>query len=159
MKKGRVPRPMMPQRPQQQKTELPEDGTPVFALYVRTARAKIWYPLGAVKGDGKSKNLVDALKGGFARAMYQQALDRGMAQTLYGKEGSKYVQGAIRLYPQLKKYTSDLQFGYKVAAVGLDEQPTKVVTKEMAGSMFANMQRGVSNFFKSVTGAKTAAKK
>lgn len=149
---------MMPQRPQQQKTPLPEDGTPIFALYVRTQRTKIWYPLGAVKGDDRSKNMVDALKGGFAKAMYQQALDRGMAQTLYGKENAKYVQGAIRLYPQLKKYIADLEFGYKVAAVGLDEQPTKVVTKEMAGSLLSNVQRGVSDWFKNITGSNSSEK-
>lgn len=162
MKKGRLPRHMTPQQRaggQQQNVPLPEDGTPVFALFVRTQRTKIWYPLGAVKGDDRSKNMVNALKGGFAKGLYQQALDRGMAQTLYGKEGTKYVQGAVRMYPQLKKYTNDLQFGYKVAAVGLDEQPTKLVTKEMAGTMFSNISRGVGNFFKNLTTSTETAKK
>lgn len=111
---------------------LPEDGTPVFAIFVRTSRAKLWYPLGAVQGDDRSKSLVNALKGGFARGMYANALDKGIAQTLYGKDGSKFVQNAIRMYPQLKKYSKDLEFGYRVAAVGLEDQPTKPVSKDMA---------------------------
>lgn len=111
---------------------LPEDGTPVFAIFVRTTRAKLWYPMGAVQGDNRSKNLVNALKGGFAKGMYANALDKGIAQTVYGKGGEKFVQNAVRMYPQLKKYTKQLEFGYRVMAIDLDEQPTKPVTKEMA---------------------------
>lgn len=151
MKKGRFQRPM-PQSPQQQNPPLPEDGTPVFALFVRTPRTKIWYPLGGVKGDDRSKNLVNALKGGIARGMYEQALDRGMAQTLYGKDNSRFLQTALRMYPQLKRYAAELEFGYKILAKGLDEQPTKPVSKEMAQSIFASIRKRISGFFNKMTG-------
>lgn len=151
MKKGRFQNPM-PQRPQQQNPPLPEDGTPVFALFVRTPRTKIWYPLGGVKGDDRSKNLVNALKGGIARGMYENALDRGMAQTLYGKDNNRFLQTAIRLYPQLKRYTSQLEFGYKILAKDLDEQPTKPVTKEMAQTIFATIRKRFGDLFSKLTG-------
>lgn len=152
MKKGRYHR-GMPQRPQQQQQpKLPEDGTPIFALFVRTPRQKIWYPLGAVQGDDRSKNLVNSLKGGFSRGMYEQALDRGMAQTLYGKDNDRFLQGAFRLYPQLKKFSKDLEFGYRVAAVGLEEQQTRVVSKDMALPFFAAVKKRVSDWVSSVQG-------
>lgn len=146
MKKGRLQRPV-PQRPQQQQQmKLPEDGTPVFALFVRTPRQKIWYPLGAVKGDDRSKNLVNALKGGFASGMYQKALDRGMAQTLYGKDNNRYLDGAFRLYPQLKKFAKELEFGYRIAALNLEDQKTRVVSKDLALPFFASVKKQVSDF-------------
>lgn len=126
---------------------LPEDGTPVFAIFVRTPRAKLWYPMGAVQGDDRSKSLVNALKGGFARGMYANALDKGIAQTVYGKDGGKFTQNALRMYPQLKKYSKDLEFGYRVMAVGLDEQPTKIVTKDMALPFTAWAKKQVDSVF------------
>lgn len=127
---------------------LPEDGTPVFAIFVRTPRAKLWYPLGAVKGDDRSKGLVNALKGSFGRAMYSNALDKGIAQTVYGKESNRFLQNALRMYPQLKKYQRDLEFGYKVTARDLDEQPTKVVTREMILPFAQWAKKQLDNAFK-----------
>lgn len=151
MKKGRFQRPMQPK--QQPGMTLPEDGTPVFAIFVRTQRAKIWYPLGAVQGDNRSKDLVNALKnGGFAQGMYENALDKGIAQTLYGRDKDRFNQNAVRMYPQLKKYVRELQFGYRVAAVGLDEQPTKLVTKEMTMNFWQWAKKKVDDKVKDVTG-------
>lgn len=127
---------------------LPEDGTPVFAIFVRSPRAKLWYPLGAVQGDERSKGLVDAMKGNFAKGMYESALDRGMAQTIYGKDSNRFLQNALRMYPQLKKASRDLEFGYRVAAVGLDDQPTKVLSKEMALPFMAWVKQKIDNAFK-----------
>lgn len=129
MKRNRFHQPLRPNKPDE--AALPEDGTPVFAIFVRTNRAKIWYPLGTVKGDDKSKQLVSALKNAVGRALYENALDKGIAQTVYGKDRQRFLSSAIRMYPQLKRYQKDLQFGYKVAAVGLDPQETKPVTQEM----------------------------
>lgn len=160
MRRGRyqgpgVPRPgSSPQQQMQQQMKPPEDGTPLFALFVRTSRTKIWYPLGAVKGDDRSKNLVNAFKGGIARGMYQQALDRGMAQTLYGKDSQRFLDGTFRAYPQLKKHSSMLEFGYRVAATGLDEQPIRVVTKDMALGMFAAIRKAIGDWFSNLKGSK-----
>lgn len=131
---------------------LPEDGTPVFAIFVRTNRAKLWYPLGAVQGDDRSKGIVNALKGNFARGMYENALDKGIAQTVYGKDNNRYVSNAVRMYPQLKKYSKQLEFGYKVAAVGLDDQPTKVISKEMALPFTAWAKKKMDDALDSIKG-------
>lgn len=158
MRRGRyqgpgVPRPgSSPLQQMQQQMKPPDDGTPIFALFVRTPRAKIWYPLGAVKGDDRSKNLVNAFKGGIARGMYQQALDRGMAQTLYGKDNQRFLDGTFRAYPQLKKHSGVLEFGYRVAAVGLDEQSIRVVTKDMALGMFAAIRKAIGDWFSNLKG-------
>ena len=135
MKKGRFHAPLRPKR--QDQLKLPQDGTPIFAIFVRTTRAKIWYPLGAVQGDARSKTLVDALKGRFARALYENALDRGIAQTVYGKDSTRFLQNAVKMYPQLKRYQKELEFGYRVMAIGLDGQKTKAVTRDMALPFFA----------------------
>lgn len=143
----------MPQRPQQQQQpKVPEDGTPLFALFVRTNRQKIWYPLGAVTGDDRSKNLVNSLKSGFSRGMAASAMDKGMAQTLYGKQNERFMQGAFRLYPQLKKFQRDLEFGYRVSAVDLEEQKTRVVTKDMSLPFFASAQKTMSGWMKKMQG-------
>lgn len=148
MKKGRFHAPLRPQ--QQNQLKLPEDGTPVFAIFVRTPRAKIWYPLGAVQGDGRSKSLVDALKGGLGKNLYQNALDRGIAQTVYGTESVRFLQNAIKRYPQLKKYQRELEFGYRVMAQGLEDQKTKAVSKDMALPFFAWMKKRIDNALKSL---------
>lgn len=103
-------------------------------------------------GDDRSKNLVNSLKSGFSRGMSENAMDKGMAQTLYGKQNERFLQGAFRLYPQLKKFSRDLEFGYRVAAVGLEEQKTRVVTKEMALPFFASVQKTMSGWMKKVQG-------
>lgn len=91
----------------------------------------MWYPLGAVKGDDRSKGLVNAMKGRFLPGMYVAALDKGIAQTVYGKDNNRFLQSALRMYPQLKKYSKSLQFGYRIAAVGLEEQKTRLVTRDL----------------------------
>lgn len=80
--------------------------------------------------------------------MYANALDKGIAQTVYGKDGARFLSNALRMYPQLKKYQRDLQYGYRVAAVGLEQQPTKVVTKEMALPFIAWARKKLGNIFK-----------
>lgn len=82
------------------------------------------------------------------RSMYANALDKGIAQTVYGKDNARFLSNAVRMYPQLKKYQRDLEFGYRVAAVGLEEQPTKVVSKEMALPFTAWAKKQLDNVFK-----------
>mmetsp|Transcript_8600 Transcript_8600/g.17421 ORF Transcript_8600/g.17421 Transcript_8600/m.17421 type:complete len:189 (-) Transcript_8600:2908-3474(-) len=125
------------QRPQQQSRpgmpDLPEDGTPVFALYVRSSTAKIWYPLGALKGDERSKGLVQAAKGNqWGKRMSAEALDKGVARTVFA-DLRKTTESAIRQYPQLKTNRDALEFGYKVFAKGIEKDNViTLVTKEMS---------------------------
>ncbi len=143
MKKSRFHAPLRKPKPEEQK--LPEDGTPVFGIFVRTNRAKIWYPLGSVKGDDRSKMLVGALKNAIGRALYANALDKGIAQTIYGQGRRRFTESAIRMYPQLKRYQKELEFGYKVAAIDLEPQKIKAVTPDQALSAFETMKRKISN--------------
>lgn len=131
MKKARFHQPLRPQRPDSA-VKVPEDGTPIFSIFVRSPRSQIWFPLGAVAGDKRSKTLVDALKSGWGRALYQNSLDKGIAQTVYGAERGRFLQTAVRQYPQLKKSEKVLEFGYKVSAVDLEEGKTRVIDKDMA---------------------------
>ncbi len=36
------------------------DGLPVFTVYTRTKTAKVWYPCGSLKGDERSRSLIEA---------------------------------------------------------------------------------------------------
>jgi hypothetical protein len=130
MKKARFHQPPRPSRPEQMK--VPEDGTPIFSIFVRSPRSKIWFPLGAVAGDDRSKTLVGALKSGWGKALYQNSLDKGIAQTVYGQGEKRFLQTALRQFPQLKKSEKVLEFGYKVSAHDLDDAPTRVVTRDQA---------------------------
>ena len=82
------------------------------------------------------------------RAIYANALDKGIAQTVYGKDSGRFVQSALRLYPQLRRSQKELEFGYKVAAKGLEEQETKVVTRDMALSFFSWAKKQFQKTFK-----------
>lgn len=143
MKKTRYHQPKQPPRPEQFK--IPEDGTPVFSVFVRSPRAQIWYPLGAVTGDARSKTLVNALKSGWGKVLYQNTLDKGIAQTIFGKDGGRYVQAALRQYPQLKRSEKSLEFGYRVSAVDLEDKPIRLVTKEMALTFFQWATKKIGN--------------
>jgi hypothetical protein len=130
MKKARFHQPLRPSRPEQMK--VPEDGTPIFSIFVRSPRSKIWFPLGSVAGDDRSKTLVSALKSGWGKALYQNSLDKGIAQTVYGQGEKRFLETALRQYPQLKKSEKVLEFGYKVAALDLEDAPTRIVTRDQA---------------------------
>ncbi|CAN8069007.1 unnamed protein product [Agarophyton chilense] len=152
MRKGpRFGQPVQQSRRPESTPSLPEDGTPVFTVFVRSQRAKLWYPLGAVKGDNRSKSLVDALKGGFAKGMYENALDKGIAQTVYGKDKDRFLQNALRMYPQLKKSQNSLEFGYKVAAKDLEEKPIKFVGPDMALPFTAWAKKRIESALKSLS--------
>lgn len=116
--------------------ELPEDGTPVFALFVRSTTAKIWYPIGALRGDDRAKGLVRATQTQWGKRMYTNALDKGVARTVF-MDGGKLLQSVFRQYPQLKKNRDVLEYGYKVYAKGMETPATTtVLTKEMAMNFF-----------------------
>lgn len=148
MKRSRFNAPSrQPQGQRPGELKVPEDGTPIFAIFVRTPTAKIWYPLGSVKGDDRSKQMVGALKNALGRALYENALDKGIAQTVYGQGKQRFVGSAVRLYPQLKRATKVLEFGYKVSAQGLEAQKIKLVTEEMALPAFEWAKRKLGSVF------------
>lgn len=114
----------------------------------------MWYPLGGLQGDGRSKMLVKSLKNRFGRGLYESALDRGVAQTVYGKDKSRFLQSAMRMYPQLKKYRQALEFGYTVSAKDLESRPIKLVSSDLALPFPAWVKKRVSDALKALNKAK-----
>ncbi|GAB0489648.1 hypothetical protein MMPV_000873 [Pyropia vietnamensis] len=128
-KKGRVQQPLRPAP--RGPPPVPEDGTPIFTVLVRSRRSKLWYPVGAVRGDGRAKALVASMRTSWGKKLYQGALNKGMAQAVFSGDGNKFTDQALRQYPQLKKSKADLQFGYKVTAKGVDDWGTQLLTRDM----------------------------
>jgi len=111
------------------------DGLPVFNLFVRTPRANMWYPCGSFKGDDRSKALCTTYRDqGFMSGMAKKQLDSGIGSSLF-RDLEKLKDSIIRGYPQLKKARKELQFGYKIAFEGLDENVpvTPIEPKEVKG--------------------------
>lgn len=95
----------------------------------------MWYPCGSFKGDERSKALCTTYRdNGFMSGMAKKQLDNGISGSLYNDLG-KLTDSVTRVYPQLKKARRELQFGYKLAFEGLDENQsvTLVEPKEMKG--------------------------
>jgi len=111
---------------------LPQDGTPVFVVFARTQHAKVWYPVGMVGGDPKAKTLVSGMNSALGKRLYGGALDRGIAQVVFGPDSKKFLENGMKQYPQLKKYRNELEFGYKVVSSEIKDWPTTIITREQA---------------------------
>ena len=107
------------------------DGFPVFTVYVRSKTAKVWYPGGSLKGDGRSKSLVESWRDNtlMLKDQYKNSLDGGMAKSIFDDK-QKFTSSLVRMYPQLKKSQNDLEFGYTVKLPGLQEQMEKEGRKD-----------------------------
>lgn len=124
----------MPLQPRQ--PELPSDGTPVFNVMVRSPVARMWYPLGTLRGDTRARILVTAMRTGWGRRLYGGTLSKGVARIVFSEQGTRMLDGAIRRYPALRKFdSSELEFGYKAVAKQF-EYPTQVIGPEMAMSVW-----------------------
>ena len=114
-----------------------DDGLPVFNLFVRTKKAKVWYPCGSFKGDNRSgalaKNYAD---GGLLAGLSKKQMDAGIAGSLH-QDLDKLTESIIRAFPQLKKSRDDFEFGYKLGFKGLSDEKSAemnmVVPKEQKG--------------------------
>eukprot|EP00287_Rhodomonas_sp_CCMP768_P005342 CAMPEP_0196720048 /NCGR_PEP_ID=MMETSP1091-20130531/2903_1 /TAXON_ID=302021 /ORGANISM="Rhodomonas sp., Strain CCMP768" /LENGTH=217 /DNA_ID=CAMNT_0042061161 /DNA_START=60 /DNA_END=713 /DNA_ORIENTATION=+ len=108
---------------QQQMMGDDSDGLPVFTVYTRTKTAQVWYPCGSLKGDQRSRSLVEAWRDNslFLKGQYKTTLDKGMAKSVF-EQRDRFIDSIVRLYPQLKKSRADLEFGYKVKIPGLEEK-------------------------------------
>lgn len=112
------------------------DGFPVFNLYIRSPKGNMWYPCGSFKGDERSSALCTSYRdGGLLSGTSKNQLDAGVAGSLYRDE-ERLKETICRAYPQLRKSKKELEFGYKLAFDGLDEEKSKinlVVPKEQKG--------------------------
>ncbi|KAK4529796.1 hypothetical protein CCYA_CCYA02G0653 [Cyanidiococcus yangmingshanensis] len=130
-KKGKPNVPLAPQNDLQ----VPEDGTPVFAILARSPVSGLWYPLGSMKGDGRAKMLVTAMRTSWGRKFYGDTLNKGVARSVFGEQGRRMIHAALRKYSALRKYTADdLEYGYRVIAKDFD-YPTQMIRPEQAMSL------------------------
>jgi len=125
-------------------------GYPLFNLYVRTPRANMWYPCGTLKGDDRSKQLVDGwIQNGFGLGgMIKSNIDKSVAGSLYAKEDSikRLSEQICKTYPALKAAKKDFTFGYKIEYENLDEkQEVTILSQDMAsGGMFDGLRNAFS---------------
>merc|ERR1719329_1107153 len=99
------------------------DGFPVFTVYVRSKTGQVWYPGGSLKGDDRSKSLVESWRDNtlMLKDQYKGSLDGGMAKSIFSDKQA-FVSSLVKMYPQLKKSKDELEFGYKVKVPGLEEK-------------------------------------
>lgn len=99
------------------------DGFPVFTVYVRSKKGQVWYPGGSLKGDDRSKSLVESWRDNtlMLKDQYKGSLDGGMAKSIFSDK-QKFVQSLVKMYPQLQPSRDELEFGYKVKIPGLEEK-------------------------------------
>lgn len=83
----------------------------------------MWYPCGSLKGDGRSKALVESWRDNalFLKDQYKSTLDKGMAKSVFDQK-DQFMQSVYRLYPQLKKSAGEIEFGYKVRILGIEKK-------------------------------------
>mmetsp|Transcript_11499 Transcript_11499/g.42932 ORF Transcript_11499/g.42932 Transcript_11499/m.42932 type:complete len:210 (-) Transcript_11499:140-769(-) len=128
---------------QQEQAQQGDDGVPTFNLFVRSKKAGIWYPCGALKGDARSTALVNAWQGKFLRGLYKSQLDRGVARSVFEDE-KRLIGTVMRSYPQLKASKTSLEFGYKVSVAGIEEtigkQEVTLLDKEMMKGLIDNVK-------------------
>mmetsp|Transcript_4576 Transcript_4576/g.8986 ORF Transcript_4576/g.8986 Transcript_4576/m.8986 type:complete len:217 (+) Transcript_4576:43-693(+) len=127
------------------------DGYPIFTIYVRSSVGKVWYPCGSLKGDDRSKALVESWKENslFLKDQYKNTLDKGMAKSVFDQKDA-FMQSVFRLYPQLKKTKGEIEFGFKVRIKGIeakfeaegrsDELKMTMLTEDMTGGLLDSMK-------------------
>jgi hypothetical protein len=87
----------------------------------------MWYPCGSFKGDERSAALAKGYSdGGIMSGLSKKQLDGGIAGSL-ASDQKKLVESICRTYPQLRKSQTELEFGYKLAFEGLDEEKGKEI--------------------------------
>jgi hypothetical protein len=130
-KKGKPNAPLAPPS----ELEVPEDGTPVFAILARSPVSGLWYPLGTMRGDGRAKMLVNAMRTSWGRKFYGDTLNKGVARSVFSEQGRRMIHAALHKYSALRKYTADdLEYGYRVIAKDFD-YPTQMIRPEQAMSL------------------------
>ena len=110
------------------------------------------YPCGTLKGDDRSKQLVDGwIQNGFGLGgMIKGNIDKSVANSLFGQEDSvkKLADQICKTYPALKSAKKDFTFGYKIEYDNLEEkQEVTILTKELAeGGPLDGIRNALSRF-------------
>lgn len=111
------------------KLDLPEDGTPVFMIYVRTQEGKPWYPVNALRGDSQTKQILQGwLTSPLGKGTFKDRLDEGIARSVFGSE-KDIKKMAVQMLPMLKK-VQKLEWGYKPQSTLINEKIKEGEIKE-----------------------------
>jgi Family of unknown function (DUF6523) len=87
--------------------QMAADGTPDYEIYIRIQGKKNWYPVGVIAV--KRSNQIN--------------------QAIFGSQ-DELVQGAVRLYPILRKHQQQLEYGYRLKA--FKDEPIQLATRSQA---------------------------
>ena len=136
-------------------TQVNED-VPVFQVYVRPKAGGLWIPVGDLAGDKRSKSVVEAWMSGFLTETYKNQLDNGVAKSIFAQDDA-FAKNIIENYKPFKKFTKDdLQFGYKIKMMGLEEkmgeQKITVILPEMEKNWADNVREQVGGVFGNLFG-------
>lgn len=140
---------------------LPDDGLPVFYLFVRSPDIGLWYPVSAFKGDKPTRALVDSyINNGLGSEMAKSQLIGGIAKSLFNPTTMKgMTEAALKQYKPLKSAKDRLEWGFKIGDKALDEKvkagemeepKIMVITEDMADDNVSKVQNAVSGTIDSV---------
>ncbi|NEP17679.1 MAG: hypothetical protein F6J97_12360 [Leptolyngbya sp. SIO4C1] len=104
--------------------QMRSDGTPEYEVYIRIQGKKQWYPVGSLALKRSSQ---------INRAIYSSQDD--------------LLQGAIRLYPVLRKHQEQLEYGYRLKE--FKDEPIELAAKPrlVGQGLMANLKDRVSAVF------------
>ncbi len=87
----------------------------------------MWYPCGSFKGDERSAALCKSYADdGLLASISKDQLDAGVGSSL-ARDRAKLEETIVRGYPQLRADKGKLEYGYKLAYAGLDDEKAKKV--------------------------------
>ena len=107
--------------------EMKEKGLPEFNIYIRI-KGKEWVPAGSMAVERS---------GQISRAIFQQE--------------DALLKGAIRLYPILRKYKENLEYGYRLKEFPDEEITVAVLPEPTIGDKFQYAFTKAKEYFNSIT--------
>lgn len=110
----------------QQLDEMRAKGLPEFTVFIRIQDQTTWLPIGTVAVSRSSQ---------VHRAIFANEDD--------------LRQGAFRLFPRLKKYQANLEYGFRVK--GLDDEPIELAVRPAetpVAGFFQKVQSSIAGLFR-----------
>lgn len=112
--------------------EMKDKGLPEFNIFIRI-KGKEWVPAGSMAVERSNQ---------ISRAIFQQE--------------KELLKGAVRLYPILRKYQENLEYGYRLKEFPDEEVTVAVLPEPTLGDKFQYAFSRAKEYFNSVTKKKEA---